>query len=188
MTRLKLQLALMPDTPDLRACREDIGIMEKMITAYLDFARGDGEEAIARVNVSGLLKKYAEEARNANTNVHLSAEEDLTLLLRPIAFERCVSNIVNNARKYGSRILINLISIDDYIEITVEDNGPGIPEDLFEEVFKPFYRIDAARNIDSGGVGLGLPIAIDIVHSHGGRIWLEKSEMGGLKVVIQLPV
>ena len=113
---------------------------------------------------------------------------DLSLQLRPVAFERCLNNIVSNARKYAEHIWINVAREDKRIVIAVDDDGPGVPEDMFEEVFKPFVRGEPSRNPATGGVGLGLPIARDIVHAHGGRIWLEKSGRGGLRAVIQVPV
>lgn len=105
-----------------------------------------------------------------------------------MAFERCIMNLVNNAGKYASKVWLAADVVERNVVISVDDNGPGVPEDQYEEVFKPFYRVDTSRNASTGGVGLGLPIVMDIVHSHGGKIWLEKSAHGGLRVMIKVPV
>lgn len=188
LTRMKLQASMMGNNPDIESLKTDIDDMERMINAYLDFARGEGGEQTARTNLKEMLERIAAKARRQNTNVDLTIDGDLLLQLRPIAFERCLNNIVSNARKYGDHIWISAIRGDDAIEISIDDNGPGVPEEQYEEMFKPFVRGEPSRNPGTGGVGLGLPIAQDIVHSHGGRIWLEKSTHGGLRVMIQLPV
>jgi two-component system, OmpR family, osmolarity sensor histidine kinase EnvZ len=120
--------------------------------------------------------------------VFVDVASDLTVLLRPVAFERCVANLVTNALKFGQNAWISAKRVGDMIEIWVDDDGPGIPLDQYDDVFKPFFRGDVSRNAKTGGVGLGLPIAQDIVHAHGGKIWLDKSPKGGLRVVIDLPL
>lgn len=187
LTRLKLQLAMMGDAPDVKEMQQDIQDMEKMIAGYLDFVSGDAEEEFVRMPLSDLIEKVAQGARQQGRQVHMELEE-ITLAVRPMAFERCLANLVGNAAQYASDIWIEAGRDGDQIVLTVQDNGPGIPEDRYEEVFKPFTRIDPSRNPETGGVGLGLPIAMDMVHSHGGKIWLEPSEHGGLCVVITLPV
>src|SRR5690606_7747588 len=129
--------------------------------------------------------------RNANREaevVSYTPSENLSLLLRPVAFERCLQNLVGNALKYGSQAWIHVSRVDDMIEICIDDNGPGVPESQYEDVFRPFFRGETSRNTKTGGVGLGLPIAQDIILSHGGQIWLDRSPKGGLRVLVDLPV
>jgi len=188
LTRLKLQLEMMGDSPDIDAMKNDIAEMERMIGGYLEFVRGEGEEPISLTDINDLMDKIVISTRRQGRDLTMQKGEAVTLMLRPMAFERCLMNLVNNAGKYADHIWVSAQRIEGRIEITVDDNGPGIPEDEYEEVFRPFYRVDGSRNPETGGVGLGLPIAMDIVHSHGGKIWLERSAYGGLRAVIQLPV
>ncbi len=195
LTRMKLQLAMLGDSPDVDAMKNDLSEMERMIEGYLEFVRGEGGEQVSMIGLGDLLHKVVVSSKRQGKDITLvesvgAETEDINMMLRPMAFERCLTNLVNNAGKYAEHVWIGARRIEDgsKVEITVDDNGPGIPEDKYEEVFKPFYRVDSSRNVATGGVGLGLPIAMDIVHSHGGKIWLEKSEQGGLLVVIRLPV
>jgi len=188
LTRLKLGLSMLPENKDVDALKGDIVDMERMINSYLDFVRGEGKENIVRVNLKELLEKAASLTRRHGKEIEEALGDDLYISLRPVAFERCIQNILSNAEKNAEKIWLSASRVADEIRITVEDNGKGLDEKLFEEVFKPFYRVDNSRNAATGGVGLGLPIARDIVHSHGGQIWLERGGQGGLKVVISLPV
>jgi len=187
LTRMKLQVAMLGNSPDVEALKADIADMERMIGAYLDFARGEGGEPPERTDLKTVLERITGAARKHGKTVHLEIEGDLTLPLRPIAFERCLNNLVSNARKYADEIWITVRRIEEGIVIIIDDNGPGIPSDKREDVFKPFYRLEESRNIATGGVGLGLPIVQDIVHSHGGQIRLDQSPQGGLRVEIELP-
>ena len=187
LTRLRLNLAMLPDESDIRAMRADVEAMENMIRGYLDFARGHNDETTVKCDISGLLETVAETAGRSGHHIETHIEADLTASLRPQAFERCMSNLLDNAGYYGEHIHVSARALQDNIEIIIEDDGPGIDESLYEDVFKPFYRLDESRNSETGGVGLGLSIAKDTVHAHGGRIWLERSPYGGLKVVILLP-
>lgn len=188
LTRLKLQLAMLGDSPDIEAMKIDVAEMEKMIAGYLDFVRGESDEPSALISLNQLVDKVIVSARRQNLEISGRIERDIHATLKPMAFERCLTNLVSNAGKYADHVWISIQTIDGNIEIAVDDNGPGIPEDQYEEVFRPFYRVDSSRNAATGGVGLGLPIAMDIVHAHGGKIWLEKSPKGGLRVMITLPV
>ncbi|MBI2233684.1 MAG: HAMP domain-containing protein [Micavibrio aeruginosavorus] len=189
LTRLKLQVAMMPQSPDTEAMKRDIDDMERMLNAYLDFVRGEGGEASVRVDLKDMLERLVADSRRMGTEIALSISGDLNISLRAMAFERCLANIIGNARKYAKNIWLGALREDgEHIVIVVDDDGPGIPEDQFEDVFKPFVRVEKSRNAATGGVGLGLSIAQDIVHSHGGEIWLEKSPRGGLRVCIRLPV
>ena len=189
LTRLKLQVAMMPQSPDTEAMKRDIDDMERMLNAYLDFVRGEGGEASVRVDLKDMLERLVGDARRMGTEIALSISGDLNISLRAMAFERCLSNIIGNARKYAKNIWLGALREDgEHIVIVVDDDGPGIPEDQFEDVFKPFVRVEKSRNAATGGVGLGLSIAQDIVHSHGGEIWLEKSPRGGQRGCIRVPV
>lgn len=189
LTRMKLQVAMMPPTGDTEALKQDIVDMEHMINAYLDFAKGESGEQPVRTDLRQVLDRVVMGARRQGADITLEMARDISLQLRPLAFERCLTNIVNNARKYAKNIWVEAHHMDDgeHIEVVVDDNGPGIPADQLEEVFKPFVRVDTSRNMATGGVGLGLPIAREVVHAHGGRIWLEASPKGGVRAIIQLP-
>ncbi len=188
ITRLKLQMEMMGDTPDILAMKSDLAEMEKMIAGYLDFVRGEGHEQLKLVDLSGLVEKVAFDTRRRGADVTVSVEEKVQLMLRPMAFERCLTNLMNNAVRYAKHIWVAARREEGRLKITIDDDGPGIPEEEYEEVFKPFYRVDHARDTATGNVGLGLPIAMDIVYGHGGKIELARSEHGGLQVKISLPL
>jgi len=190
LTRMRLQVAMLPEGPDAEALKQDIVDMERMINAYLDFAKGEGGEQPVRSDLRQALEHMVTGMKRQGADIQLEMDHDLSLLLRPVAFERGITNILTNARKYASHIWLSARHIDDgaHVEILVDDDGPGIPEDQWEEVFKPFFRVDSSRNVATGGVGLGLPIAREVIHAHGGKIWLEKSPRGGVRAVIHLPV
>lgn len=187
LTRMKLQVELM-DGPDAADLRSDIADMERMIGAYLQFARGDGAEEPVRSDLKDLLEQAARGMNREQERVFVEVQEDLTLLLRPVAFARCIDNLLGNALQYGKNAWISARRFGDTIEICIDDDGPGIPQGQYEDVFKPFFRGETSRNARTGGVGLGLPIVQDIVFSHGGQIWLDRSPKGGLRVVIDLPI
>lgn len=188
LTRLNLGISMLGDNPEIDALKGDIRDMERMISSYLDFVRGEGHEQVVRTDLSQIINKIAETTRRHGRQITVICEGDLNISLRPLAIERCLQNLVTNAEKYGQDVWITASRQNENILIIVEDDGPGLDPALYEEVFKPFYRADASRNTQTGGVGLGLPIARDIVHAHGGKINLEKSTRGGLAAVISLPV
>lgn len=189
LTRMKLQLEMMKETPDTAALRSDMAEMEKMIEGYLAFVRGEGDETPGAGDLSPILARIAANARRAGSaEVEENVAAGLIVRLRPRAIERAVGNIVANACKYGKKVWITAYRTGDQVEVSVDDNGPGVPPESYEDVFKPFFRMEKSRNPRTGGVGLGLSIAQDIVHSHGGEIWLEPSNRGGLRVVIRLPL
>lgn len=189
LTRMRLQVAMLPEGPDTEALKGDIADMERMINAYLDFAKGEDGEQPQRADLRAVLDRIVAGMKRQGADIRLDMKDDISLMLRPVAFERGLTNIVANARKYAPRTWVSARLMDDgtHVEILVDDDGPGIPDDQREEVFKPFVRVDASRNAATGGVGLGLPIAREMVHAHGGKIWLEKSPQGGVRAVIQLP-
>ncbi len=187
LTRMKLQVAMLGNSPDVEALKADIDDMQRMLDAYLDFARGEGGEQPVRLDIGEILDRVVSSIKRQGADIVLEKGDDLSLMLRPVAMERCLGNVINNARKYGGRIWVKVVHGTNAVVITVDDDGPGIPEDELAEVFRPFYRLEESRNAATGGVGLGLPIAQDIVHAHGGEITLQKSPKGGLQVVITLP-
>lgn len=188
LTRLKLQLAMMPESPDVQHMKGDIETMERMIAGYLDFMRGGEDEPMVMTSLNGLIGQCATAQTRHGTAVDVDIKGDIAVMLQPNAFERCLANLVGNAGKYGSHVYITASQKHDLVEIKIEDNGPGIPPDQYADVFKPFYRVDQSRNLSTGGVGLGLPIAMDIVSAHGGTITLGKSDRGGLCVTVVVPV
>lgn len=186
LTRMKLQIAMLGEGEDIKDLKADISDMERMIDAYLDFVRGEGQEQAQMTDLTLLLSRCVDNARRQDTDIEENLEP-IMLPLKPSAFERCINNLIGNAAQYGSKVWLSATKGDNYVAITIEDDGPGIAEDMYEEVFRPFFRLDSSRNLSSGGVGLGLPIAQDIVHSHGGEIAMGESDHGGLKVLIFLP-
>lgn len=188
LTRMKLQLEMMEENKDNAAMKSDLADMEKMVDAYLQFARGEGDEKTTDTDLNLLLNRCAQTISDEEFKVDVMASgDDIILPLRSFAFERCITNIIGNAKRFSSEVVISLKKQHDMIKIYIDDNGCGIPECERDEVFKPFYRGDKSRNSDSGSVGLGLSIAQDIVYSHGGDISLHESPNGGLRVTITLP-
>ena len=188
LTRLKLELALAEPGKRTEAMKRDLDEMEHMIDEYLAFARGQSAEAVTEVRIADLLEEVAADARTAGAEVQVRCEEDLHAAVRQVAIKRALTNIALNAAFHAERVEMTARSLPSGgIEIAVDDDGPGIPEDQWEEAFKPFSRLDEARNQNLKGVGLGLAIARDAARGHGGDVTLGKSELGGLKAVIRLP-
>ena len=189
LTRMKLALAMMGESQDIEDLKGDVAEMETMIEAYLAFARGEGSEPVESADLARLLGEVAVGARRAGGRVELETAGDLTLSLRVNAFRRCLTNLLANSRRYAETVWLSARRHDAaIIEILVDDDGPGIPETAREDVFKPFFRLESSRNSETGGAGLGLAIARDIVRTHGGEITLGDSPQGGLRVIIRLPV
>ena len=189
LTRLKLALSMMEDTQDTKDMKHDVQEMENMISGYLGFVQGGSDEAKELVKLQDILQQMAKNYERSNVKLSWDMKEDISLRVKPLAFERCLSNLIDNAAKYGQRIQITIdYDEDGDVLIVIEDDGPGIDPAHYEDVFKPFYRADEARQSDNGSVGLGLSIAMDVAHAHGGEIWLDKSSLGGLKVVLNIPV
>ncbi|MEM6811744.1 MAG: ATP-binding protein [Pseudomonadota bacterium] len=188
LTRLKLQAEMLPESEDKQSLQQDILDMEKMITAYLEFAKGEGSEDSERVELVEFIQRVMNNFNHTQANIEfVSVEEAIDFYLRPIAFERCLNNIISNAITYADTISISLRKDEDNVFIDIEDNGLGIDPSLYQDVFKPFYREEKSRNLKTGGVGLGLPISRDIILAHGGTIELDQSSKGGLAVKITLP-
>ncbi len=189
LTRMKLQLAMSSaHGQESDNLRQDVEEMERMIEGYLAFARGEGDEAVEMTDLRPMLERIIVRARRQGCDVKEEIAGRLMIKVRPVAVERAIANIVTNSCKYGKHVWVAARTEEDHIEIAVDDDGPGIAPDLREEVFKPFFRVEKSRNKKTGGVGLGLSIARDIVHSHGGEIQLDDSRHGGLRAVIRLPL
>lgn len=194
LTRFKLQLAMLGEGPEIEDLRADIAEMERMLEDYLEFARGHHGETSEETDLAELIEEVRTDAQRKGHDLRLDLHGDLVLPLRRNAFKRCLTNIVDNACRHAAHVWVTAIrDTDDAgdgggIDIFVDDDGVGIPEDQLEEVFRPFYRLDAARNLEDGGSGLGLAIARDIARGHGGDITLARSPMGGLRAVIHVPV
>lgn len=188
LTRLKLGISMLGENAEIDALKGDIVDMERMLNSYLDFVRGEGREATVKTDIGQIIGKIADTVSRHGIQVNVICEGDLNVSIRPLALERALQNLVSNAEKYGTAVWVSASRQEDTILIIVEDNGAGVDPSLYEEVFKPFYRADPSRNSQTGGVGLGLPIVRDIIHAHGGKVYLEKSTRGGLAAVILLPV
>jgi len=188
LTRFKLSLALMEQTPDLDAVQRDVDEMRMMLEAYLAFARGDMSETPVATDIRALLEELKSDAERNGHSTQISVSGETNVILRPAAFKRCLTNLVSNAQRYGQTIALSLTRTKQFLVIMVDDDGPGIAPELREIVFRPFFRVDEARNQDEGGTGLGLAIARDIARAHGGDITLSDSPLGGLRVNVQVPV
>jgi len=188
LTRFRLQLAMFEEEPELDAMRADVEEMQAMLEDYMAFARGDSGEAIGRVDIGEILSEVSAQAHDGKTIDVKIKNEPLVVRVRRHTIKRAIANLVNNAARFADTVRVNASRKDGMLSIDVEDNGPGIPEDERELVFRPFYRIDHARNQDSGSTGLGLAIARDIARIHGGDITLAQSSLGGLKAVLIMPV
>ena len=187
LTRFKLQLALTGSKSGAEALNQDIADMQSMLEGYLAFARGDMTEEAGRFDLEACFGKLAEEARLRKRKLTAVVSGDREVVVRPNAFARLISNIVSNAFRYAGTIAIDAEHGGGMLTVTIDDDGPGIPPEKREHVFKPFVRLDEARNLDDSGTGLGLSIARDIARSHGGDITLEDSPLGGLRAVITVP-
>ncbi len=191
LTRLKLGLSMQPESEDTKALMSDVDEMERLIAAFLDFARADATEELEPTDPSVLIDQIVADSIRADQDVAISkmAEQKVMVKIRPQAIRRAIENLIGNAVRYGSLARVSLTVLDTAIRISVEDDGPGIPAELREEALKPFSRLDGARNQNKGsGVGLGLAIAADIARTHGGSLRLEESEsQGGLRAEMVLP-
>ena len=189
LTRMKLQLELLGDREGVEELKGDVEEMEYMLEGYLAFARGEGSEAPTPTSLTALLGDIVAQARRKGGNaIDLHTEGEITVPLRPAAMKRCVTNLIDNALRYADHVSVRAGRRGDAVEITIDDDGPGVPEEHREDVFKPFFRLESSRNPVTGGVGLGLTIARDVLRGHGGDIELGDSPSGGLRARLRLPV
>ena len=188
LTRMKLQLEMATAGDSLAELKGDIGEMEHMLEGYLAFARGEGGEEPVESDLGALLHSVVAQARRQGGIIDLHVESAITVPLRPKVFRRCLTNLIDNAMRYAEHVSVKVGQRGDLVDITIDDDGPGIPEEMRDDVFKPFFRIDESRNPGTGGVGLGMTIARDVVRAHGGDIELGDSPNGGLRARIKLPL
>jgi two-component system osmolarity sensor histidine kinase EnvZ len=188
LTRFKLELALIGDSPEVDAMKKDVDEMARMLEAYLAFARGDSGEQSAPTDMGAFLEELKADAERNGHRSSVTFHGHPIVTVRPAAFKRCLGNLVSNAARHAPSISITGYRDHRWLTVTVDDDGPGIQPHLREEVFKPFLRLDDARNQDEGGTGLGLAIARDIARSHGGDIMLSDSPLGGLRATVRVPV
>ena len=188
LTRFKLSVALLETSADSELLQKDVDEMGRMLEGYLAFARGDTTEASTETDLGVLLEDLRADAQRHGPAVTLERSGDLVVRLRPVALKRCVGNLVANAQRHADHVRMLAKREQRFVSIIVDDDGEGIPAAHREEVFRPFYRLDEARNQDESGAGLGLAIARDIARSHGGDIVLADSPLGGLRAVIRIPV
>lgn len=188
LTRMKLQLALLDNAEGVEELTEDVAEMEHMVEGYLAFARGEGTETPRSTNLSALLDEAVTQARRKGGAIDFHSEGEIVATVRPNAIKRSVTNLLDNAMRYARHVSMRAGRRGDTIEILIDDDGPGIPEDKREDVFKPFFRLEKSRNPGTGGVGLGLSIARDVVRGHGGDVMLEDSPGGGLRARVRLPI
>ncbi len=188
LTRFKLELALLGESPEVEAMKKDVDEMGRMLEAYLAFARGDTGEQAAPTDMADFLDELKTDAERNGHRTNVTFHGYPIVTVKPAAFKRCLGNLVSNAARFAKTIDIVGHRDHRYLTVTVDDDGPGIPVAMREEVFKPFLRLDDARNQDEGGTGLGLAIARDIARSHGGDITLDSSPLGGLRARVRVPV
>ena len=186
LTRMKLQLALIKDVEISKKLSVDVDEMEKMLNEYLQFSKSIFTDKTESFNISELILSTVR--RYENKNISLDQTKNNFFIGRKNLIQRCLNNLIDNALKYGKNVKIKQEKLKESLLIFIEDDGPGIHFSEYKNVFKPFYKIDTSRRASKSSVGLGLSIASDIIRSHGGNIELEKSDLGGLKVKISLPV
>jgi two-component system, OmpR family, osmolarity sensor histidine kinase EnvZ len=185
LTRLKLQLAMLNQKDLSEKMSRDIDEMEKMLNNYLQFAKTQAQESTSKTNIVSLFNSIKDQFNNEKLKIF--NKDEIELEGRPIALRRSFENIIQNGLTYANKVVVNIQKGNNRVLITIEDDGPGIPEEQYKNVFKPFFRLDKSRSLNQSGVGLGLAIVEDIINSHGGNIQLGKSKLKGLQVKISLP-
>jgi len=189
LTRMKLELAMLTKDEAQQALASDVVEMESMINEYLDFVKGDNREEPTEINIASLILNQVRIFKNHEFQVEThDIPSPLLLKIRPHAFKRCLANLLDNAKRYATKATVTIELHPKTILIHIDDNGPGIPKEKYQEVFKPFYRLETSRNKKTGGVGLGLSIVQDIIHAHGGKIKVGDSPLGGTRMSISLPI
>ncbi|MCK0196685.1 ATP-binding protein [Ancylobacter sp. 6x-1] len=188
LTRFKLELAFLGDGPEVEMLRKDVDELQSMLEAYLAFTRDDSGEPTVQVDMAKMLDDIRLNAERTGVEATASFRGNPLVTVRADAFRRCIGNLVANAGRHGDRVDITGTRDNRWLVVSVDDDGPGIPADRREDVFRPFLRLDDARNQDAGGSGLGLTIARDAARAHGGDITLGDSPLGGLRASVRIPV
>ena len=190
LTRMKLQIEMLERTPETRELQDDIQEMERMIDGYLTFARGEGSESLSKINLASLIEEIISTERRDGSLINFvnKSKTKKAVPLRPQAIKRAITNLIINSKKYAETVKVEFEYNSEHAIITIDDNGPGIKPEHRDDVFKAFFRLDPSRNTDTGGTGLGLTIAKDIIQSHGGDLLLSEASLGGLRATITLPL
>lgn len=188
LTRFRLELEFLDNGPKVKPLKEDVAEMQRMLEAYMAFVRGDGGETAEAVELPALIRSAAAAADRETGRVAVAVPDGLSAKLKPNAFRRLLDNLIGNAVRYAAHVSVAAAVTGHMLNITIDDDGPGIPAAQRADAFRPFVRLDHARNLDETGTGLGLAIALDIARAHGGDIRLEASPMGGLRAAVQIPV
>lgn len=188
LTRMKLELAMLGDHPSAAGLKTDVADMERMVDSYLAFVRGEGEEKIEETDLGAVMNEIVAAMQRGGHSVALDMTGDMHIALRPHAVKRSIENLVANAVRHAAQVRIRAERHVGDIEIVVDDDGPGIPAESREDVFKPFFRLDPSRNAETGGVGLGMTIARDVIRGHGGDVRIDESPMGGARARIRIPL
>ncbi len=188
LTRMKLQVSLIKDEKAKSELELDINEMTAMLDSYVSFVKTESPEPIENINVNEIIFDCVKDINSSKYEIEIDAENKINTSGRPIQLKRAFQNIIDNSKRYGTKIKIKFKINEDNCIIEINDNGPGIPKDKYEDVFKPFFTLDSSRNKLKGESGLGLAITRDIIRSHGGEVKLDKSELGGLKLSVLLPI
>ena len=184
LTRMKLNLEL--HKLDKGGLKKDLIEMEEMVEEYLKYAKGEEKEKIQKINIVNLLNSIKK--RYSKKNIFFKNDKKINISIRLNSIKRCVNNILSNSLKFSKKVEISCNKKKDYVEIIIDDDGPGIPKSERKKVLQPFYRVEDSRNRNTGGIGLGITIAADIINNHGGNFLLEQSPLGGLRAKIYLPI
>ncbi|MDA9748584.1 ATP-binding protein [Pelagibacteraceae bacterium] len=188
LTRMKLQISLLKDKKAKEELELDIDEMTAMLDSYVSFVKNESHETIEDININELIKDCLKNLDKRKFNIELNEKDIIQTSGRPIQLKRAFQNIIDNSQRYANKIVILIFLNNNGCNIDINDNGEGIPQDKYEDVFKPFFTLDPSRNKLKGESGLGLTIARDIIRSHGGEIKLDKSDIGGLKLSVLLPI
>jgi two-component system osmolarity sensor histidine kinase EnvZ len=188
LTRMKLQLSLMKNDNAKKELEHDINEMTAMLDSYMSFVRGETPEPVSQIELKEFIKEICKNVKVVNQKLITNIDSNIELSGRPLQLKRSITNIIENSLRYSKNIQVNVSDDEENCFIEISDDGPGIPENNYEDIFKPFFTLDPSRNKLKGESGLGMTIARDIVRSHGGDIKLSKSYLGGLKTIINLPI
>ena len=184
LTRMKLNLEL--HKLNKSGLKKDLVEMEEMVEEYLKYAKGEEKEKIQKINIVSLLNLIKK--RYSKKNIYFKNNKKINISVRPNSIKRCINNLLSNSLKFSKNIEITCSRKNNYVEIIIDDDGPGIPKKERSKVLQPFYRVESSRNRGTGGIGLGITIATDIINNHGGNFFLEKSPLDGLRTRIYLPI
>jgi two-component system osmolarity sensor histidine kinase EnvZ len=188
LTRMQLQLAMLPEDDEHKSLQDDVKQMHLMVEGFIAYAKGTAsKEARQPVPMASYVQELINNLPGKTIPIDFSPTDNPIVPIKLQLINRCLTNLLLNSNRYSSHAWVLLSASADSCEIIVDDNGPGIPKEKWEQVFQPFYREDAARNLNEGGAGLGLSIVRDVVRSHGGRIRLDQAPQGGLRVILTLP-